>query len=68
MFVDFREYLEYLDKKGLLARIKKEVDVKFEIAAGIKKISHVVENAAAGELTIPPEAREEIKRLLAEQA
>ena len=39
MFTDFREYLAYLEKKGLLARIKKEVDVKFEIAAGIKKIS-----------------------------
>jgi len=39
MFGDFREYLAYLEKKGLLARIKKEVDVKFEVAAGIKKIS-----------------------------
>lgn len=39
MFADFRAYLEYLDKIGLLRRIKKKVDVKYEIAAGIKKIS-----------------------------
>lgn len=36
---DFRGYLDYLDKKGKLLRVKKEVDPKFEIAAGIRKIS-----------------------------
>jgi UbiD family decarboxylase len=36
---DFRGYLDYLETKGKLLRIKKEVDVKYEIAAGIRKIS-----------------------------
>ena len=37
-FKDFRDYLDSLEKHGLLVRVKKEVDVKFEIAAGIRKI------------------------------
>ena len=36
---DFRGYLDYLDKMGKLLRVKKEVDPKYEIAAGIRKIS-----------------------------
>ncbi|MBI4582005.1 MAG: aldo/keto reductase [Planctomycetes bacterium] len=36
--------------------------------AGAKRISQVEENAAAGSLSIPPEAAEEIDRLLAERA
>jgi UbiD family decarboxylase len=39
MFKDFREYLDYLEKNGKLFRVRKEVDVRFEIAAGIRKIS-----------------------------
>ena len=39
MFKDFRGYLEYLEEKGKLVKVKKEVDVRFEIAAGIRKIS-----------------------------
>jgi len=38
-FKDFRDYLNSLEKNGLLLRVKKEVDVRFEIAAGIRKIS-----------------------------
>ena len=29
MFLDFREYLDYLEKKALLARIKKEVETSW---------------------------------------
>ncbi len=36
---DFRGYLEYLEKRGKLLRVKKEVDPKHGIAAGIRKIS-----------------------------
>jgi UbiD family decarboxylase len=36
---DFRGYLDYLETKGKLLRVKKEVDIKHEIAAGIRKIS-----------------------------
>ena len=39
MFNNFREYLDYLDEEGKLARVKKEVDPRFEIAAGIRKAS-----------------------------
>jgi len=39
MFEDFRDFLDYLEKKGKLLRVKKEVDVKYDIAAGIRKIS-----------------------------
>ncbi|MFH0914762.1 MAG: UbiD family decarboxylase [Chloroflexota bacterium] len=41
MFQDFREYLGYLERKGKLLRVKKEVDVRYEIAAGIRKTSDV---------------------------
>jgi len=39
MFKDFRDYLDYLEKNEMLVRVKKEVDPRFEIAAGIRKIS-----------------------------
>lgn len=38
-FKDFRDYLDNLEKNGLLLRVKKEIDPKYEIAAGIRKIS-----------------------------
>ena len=38
-FKDFRDYLDNLEKNGLLLRVKKEVNPKYEIAAGIRKIS-----------------------------
>jgi len=38
-FKDLREFLDLLEKKGELLRIKRQVDVKYEIAAGIRKIS-----------------------------
>lgn len=39
MFNDFREYLNYLEENGKLLRVKKEVNPRFEVAAGIRKIS-----------------------------
>lgn len=39
MFKDFRGYLDYLEGKGKLVRVKKEVSTKYEIAAGIRKAS-----------------------------
>lgn len=39
MFKDFRDLLDRLEKAGMLLRVKKEVDVKYEIAAGIRKVS-----------------------------
>jgi 2,5-furandicarboxylate decarboxylase 1 len=39
MYKDFRGYLNYLETKGKLVRVKKEVDIKYEIAAGIRKVS-----------------------------
>lgn len=39
MFKDFRDYLDYLEKNKMLVRVKKKVDPRFEIAAGIRKIS-----------------------------
>ena len=39
MFKDFRGYLDYLEKQDKLLRVQKEVDTRFEIAAGIRKIS-----------------------------
>lgn len=38
-FRDFRDFLDSLERNGLLIRVAREVDVKFEIAAGIRKIS-----------------------------
>ncbi len=36
---DFRGYLDYLSRNGKLLRVKEQVDVKHEIAAGIRKVS-----------------------------
>src|ERR1044071_1777023 len=41
MFEDLRGYLAYLEETGQLLRIKDEVDVKYEIAAGIRKTSDI---------------------------
>jgi 2,5-furandicarboxylate decarboxylase 1 len=41
MFEDLRTYLSYLEDKGQLLRVREEVDVKFEIAAGIRKTSDI---------------------------
>src|SRR5665648_398226 len=38
-FKDLREYLEFLESKGQLMRIKKSVSTKFEIAAYTRKTS-----------------------------
>ncbi len=39
MFKDFRDYLNHLEENGKLLRVRKEVDIRFEVAAGIRKIS-----------------------------
>jgi UbiD family decarboxylase len=39
MFRGLRDFLDHLDQRGLLARVKKEVSPKYEIAAGIRKVS-----------------------------
>ena len=41
MFEDLRGYLSHLEEQGQLLRVKEEVDVKFDIAAGIRKTSDV---------------------------
>ncbi len=41
MFEDLRGYLSFLEEQGQLLRVKEEVDVKFDIAAGIRKTSDV---------------------------
>ena len=41
MINDFREYLKHLEENGKLLRVKKEVDTRFEIAAGIRKTSDI---------------------------
>jgi len=37
--MSFRDCLAYLEKKGKLLRVKREVDTRLDIAAGIRKIS-----------------------------
>jgi len=39
MLKSFREHLDHLESRGKLLRVGKEVDPRFEIAAGIRKIS-----------------------------
>lgn len=39
VFKDFRDYLDSLDKHGMLVRVTKEVSPNFEIAAAIRKVS-----------------------------
>jgi UbiD family decarboxylase len=41
MFEDLRGYLSHLGEQGQLLRVKEEVDVKYEIAAGVRKTSDV---------------------------
>jgi len=41
MFDDLRGYLTYLEGQGQLVRVKDEVDVKYEIAAGMRKTSDI---------------------------
>ncbi len=41
MFDDLRGYLTYLESQGQLVRVKDEVDVKYEIAAGMRKTSDI---------------------------
>ena len=36
---DFRGYLDYLEANGKLLKVKQEVDVRHEMAAGIRKVS-----------------------------
>ena len=40
-YQDFREFLNLLEKNGKLLRIKREVETRFEIAAGIRKVSDI---------------------------
>jgi 2,5-furandicarboxylate decarboxylase 1 len=40
MFNDFRSYLNYVEENGKLLKVKREVNPRFEIAAGIRKISN----------------------------
>ncbi len=41
MFEDLRGYLTHLESQGQLVRVKDEVDVKYEIAAGMRKTSDI---------------------------
>jgi UbiD family decarboxylase len=41
MFEDLRAYLTHLEKEGQLLRVRDEVDVRYEIAAGIRKTSDI---------------------------
>ncbi len=41
MFEDLRSFLSYLETQGQLLRVAQEVDVKYEIAAGIRKTSDI---------------------------
>ena len=41
MFEDLRDYLSFLEKQGQLLNVEEEVDVKYEIAAGIRRTSDV---------------------------
>ena len=41
MYQDFRDFLNLLEKNGKLVRVQREVDTRFEIAAGIRKVSDI---------------------------
>jgi 2,5-furandicarboxylate decarboxylase 1 len=41
MFDDLRGFLTHLESQGQLVRVKDEVDVKYEIAAGVRKTSDI---------------------------
>ncbi len=36
-FRDFRDFLDSLERNGLLIRVTREIDVRFEIAAGVNR-------------------------------
>ena len=38
-YANFRDFLNFLEQSGKLIRVRKEVDTRFEIAAGIRKVS-----------------------------
>ena len=38
-YADFRGFLDFLEKKDQLLRVQREVDTRFDIAAGIRKVS-----------------------------
>jgi len=38
-YEDFRDFLNLLERNGKMVRVQKEVDTRFEIAAGIRKVS-----------------------------
>jgi UbiD family decarboxylase len=38
-YADFRGFLDFLESRGKLVRVQKEVDTRFDIAAGIRKVS-----------------------------
>ncbi len=57
MFKDFREYLDYLEKKGKLLKVKQAVDIRYEIAAGIRKISALPPAQTAISVTESPTRR-----------
>src|SRR3989337_4053224 len=41
MFEDIREFLAHLESQGQLLRVKEEVGVKYEVAAGMRKTSDI---------------------------
>ena len=41
MFEDIRSFLTYLENQGQLLRVKDEVGIKYEIAAGMRKTSDI---------------------------
>ena len=41
MFEDLRGYLTHLESQGQLLRVAEPVDVKYEIAAGMRKTSDI---------------------------
>ena len=41
MFEDLRSFLTYLENQGQLLRVKDEVGIKYEIAAGMRKTSDI---------------------------
>ena len=41
MFEDLRGYLTHLESQGQLLRVAEPVDVKYEIAAGVRKTSDI---------------------------
>jgi len=38
-YQNFRDFLNLLERNGKLLRVKREINTRFEIAAGIRKVS-----------------------------